>query len=55
MPFKGTCDVKVTRDRVLVLDINDPSLFIFSSDHLIINRMITRGGGTQTNNPWFFD
>ena len=55
MPFKGPCDVKVTRDRVLVLDTNDPCLFIFSSDHLIINRMITRGGGKQANNSWFFD
>ena len=53
--FKEPRDIKVTRDRVLVLDENDPCLFIFSSDHLIINRIITRGGGKQTNNPYFFD
>ena len=53
--FKGPRDVKVTRDRVLVLDCNDPCLFIFSSDHVIINRIITRGDGKQTNNPCIFD
>ena len=53
--FKGPRDIKVTRDRVLVLDANGPCLFIFSSDHLIVNRIITRGGGKQTNSPYFFD
>ena len=53
--FNGPLDVKVTRDRVLVLDSNDPCLFIFSSDHVIINRIITQGDGKQTNKPYFFD
>ena len=48
-------DVKVTRDRVLVLDENDPCIFVFNSDHILTNRLITRGEGKQTNNPCCFD
>ena len=35
-------DVKVTRDRVLVLDESDPCMFVFDSDHVLTNRLITR-------------
>ena len=48
-------DVKVTRDKVLVLDQNDPCLFVFNSDHVLINRLITRGVGKQTSHPYCFD
>ena len=48
-------DVKVTRDRVLVLDESDPCMFVFNSDHVVTNRMITSGDGKQTNNPCCFD
>ena len=48
-------DVKVTRDRVLVLDGSDPCMFIFNSDHLLTNSMITKGDGKQTSNPCRFD
>ena len=48
-------DVKVTRDRVLVLDESDPCMFVFDSDLVLTNRLITRGVGKQTNNPSFFD
>ena len=50
-------DVKVTRDRVLVLACSDPCMFIFDSDHVLTNRLITRGRGVgkQTNNPHCFD
>ena len=48
-------DVKVPRDRVLVLDVSDPCLFVFSSDHVLTNRLITRGNAKQTNSPWCFD
>ena len=48
-------DVKVTRDRVLVLDVSDPCMFVFNSDHVLTNRLITRGVGKQTNNPFCFD
>ena len=47
--------VKVTRDRVLVLDGSDPCMFVFDSDHVLTNRLITRGVGKQTNNPLCFD
>ena len=53
--FTSPRDIKVTRDRVLVLDVSDPCMFIFNSEHLLINRMITRGSGKQTNNPYSFD
>ena len=48
-------DVKVTRDRVLVLDCSDPCMFVFNSDHVLTNRLITRGVGKQTNFPTRFD
>ena len=48
-------DVKVPRDRVLVLDESDPCLFVFNSDHVLTNRLITRGNAKQTNNPYCFD
>ena len=48
-------DVKVTRDRVLVLDGSDPCMSVFNSDHVLTNRLITRGVGKQTNFPSRFD
>ena len=48
-------DFKVTRDRVLVLDCSDPCMFVFNSDHVLTNRLITRGDGRQTRNPSCFD
>ena len=53
--FTHPRDIKVTRDRVLVLDLSDPCLFIFNSEHLLMNRIITRGSGKQINNPCSFD
>ena len=53
--LKSPRDVKVTRDRVLVLDENDPCMFVFNSDHVLTNRLITRGDGKQTNSPCCFD
>ena len=53
--LNSPCDVKVTRDRVLVLDRSDPCMSVFSSDHILLNRLITRGDGKQTNNPLCFD
>ncbi|KAI6649912.1 hypothetical protein LOD99_6461 [Oopsacas minuta] len=53
--FKYPRDVKVRRDRVLVLDKSDPCMFVFNPDHDLINRLITRGDGKQTNKPLRFD
>ena len=53
--FKYPRDVKVTRDRVLVLADNDPCMFVFNSDHVLTNRLISKGVGKQTNNPRCFD
>ena len=38
-----------------MVDENDPCMFIFNSEHLPINRIITRGSGKQTNSPYSFD
>ena len=48
-------NVKVTRDRILVLDGSDPCLFVFNSDHILIGRLINRGDDKQTNYPPCFD
>ena len=53
--LKYPLDVKVTRDRVLVLGRSDPCMFVFDSDHVLTNSLITRGDGKQTNNPRCFD
>ena len=53
--FDQPRDIKVTRDRVLVLDCSDPCMFVFNSNHVLTNRLITRGDGKQTNNPYSFD
>ena len=50
--LKRPRDVKVTRDRVLVLDKNDPCMFVFNSDHVLTNKLIT---SEQTNHPFCFD
>ena len=50
--LKYPCDVKVTRDRVLVLDGNDPCMSVFNLYHFLTNRVIT---GKQTKNPYCFD
>ena len=39
--FTNPRDIKVTRDRVLVLDVSNPCMFIFNPEHLLINRIIT--------------
>ena len=48
-------DVKVTWDRVLVLAHENPCMFVFDSNHILINRLITWGAGKQTNHPSSFD
>ena len=53
--FKYPRDVKIAQDRVLVLDGNDPCMFVFNSDHVLTNRVITRGHGKQTHDPIRFD
>ena len=53
--FTNPRDIKVTRDRVLVLDASDLCMFIFNSEHLLINRIITRGSVKQTNSLHSFD
>ncbi|KAI6647905.1 Cell surface protein [Oopsacas minuta] len=53
--FNHPRDVKVTRDKVLVLDYNDPFMFVSNSDHILTNRLITRYDGKQTSYPYCFD
>ena len=53
--FNHPRDIKVTRHKVLVLDVSDPCMFVFNSDHVLTNRLITCGNGKQTNCPISFD
>ena len=53
--FKNPYDIKVTRDRVLVLDQSDPCMFVFDSNHVLTNRLITHSAGKQTYYPVSFD
>ena len=53
--LEGPRDIKVTRDRVLVLDDSDPCMFVFNSNQVLTNRLITRGDGKQTDFPCYFD
>ena len=53
--FSYPRDIKVTRDRVFVLDQSNPCIYVFSSDHVLIKRLITRGSGKQINNSNCFD
>ena len=53
--LKYPFDVNITRDRVLVLADSDPCMFVFDSDHVLTNRLISRGVGKQTNMPSCFD
>ncbi|KAI6657200.1 Tripartite motif-containing protein 2, partial [Oopsacas minuta] len=34
---------------------SDPCMFVFNSDHVLTNRLITKGDGKQTNSPFCFD
>ena len=53
--FEYPLDVKVTRDRVFVLADSDPCMFVFNSDHVLTNRLITKGVGKQTSSSFYFD
>ena len=53
--LKYPLDVKVTRDRVFVLGSSDPCVSVFNSDHVLTNRLITRGDDKQTNFSYCFD
>ena len=48
-------DVKTTRELALVLGSSDPCMFVFDSDHVLTNRLITKGVGKQINSTWCFD
>ena len=53
--LKYPLNVKVTRDRIMVLYGCDPCMFIFNSDHVIINSLITRDDDRHVNSPFCFD
>ena len=48
-------DVKVAWERIFVLDKSDLCMFVFNSDHHLINKMISRGDGEHTSKPYCFD
>ena len=53
--FCSPIDVKLTRDRIFVLDESEQCMFVFTSNHVLVNRLLTRGSGKQIYNPRFFD
>ena len=53
--FEYPRDVKVTRDRVLVLASNDPCMFVFNSYHVLTNILITNVDNKRTHDPRCFD
>ena len=53
--LEGPREIKVTRDRALVLDDSDPYMFVFNSNQVLTNTLITRGDGKQTDFPCYFD
>ena len=53
--FNSPLHVKVTRNKIFVLDKNDPCFFVFNSEHVLTNRLISRGVGKQTHFSFCFD
>ncbi|KAI6647910.1 Cell surface protein [Oopsacas minuta] len=53
--FSKPRDVKISRDRVLVLDSSDPCIFVFNSNHKLMNRLITHGSDKQVVCSYSFD
>ncbi|KAI6659055.1 NHL repeat containing protein [Oopsacas minuta] len=53
--FKSPRDVKTKRNKVFVLDCSDLCMFVFNSDHTLLNRLISRGDGKQIESSYYFD
>ena len=53
--FTHSCEIKVTRDKIFVLDECNPCLYMFNLDHSPIKRLISRGEGKQTTGVISFD
>ena len=53
--LKRPQDIKIKQDKIFVLAESDPCLFVFTLEHILINRLISLGEDKQLNNPGCFD
>ena len=54
--FQYPFHVKITSNKIFVLDRNDPCIFVFNSEHVVTNRLISSAvDGKQTKAPSCFD
>ena len=47
-------DVKLYKDNIFILDLSNPCLHILNKDLVLQKSVVTRGGGQQVVNPYYF-
>ena len=47
-------DVKLSKECIIVLDVSNPCLHLFSYNHILQKSVISQGKGMQVINPWNF-
>ena len=52
--LKWPRDVKLSKEYIYVLDESNPSLHLFSYNHILQKSVISRETGMQVINPWYF-
>ena len=52
--LKQPLDVKFSKEYIIVLDVSNPCLHLFSYNHILQKSIISRGKGMQVVNPWNF-
>ena len=52
--LKDPHDVKLSKEYIYVLDASNPCLHLFNYNHILQKSVISRGGGMEVINPYFF-
>ena len=52
--LKHTCDVKLSKEYIYVLDASSPCLHLFNYNHILQKSVISRGKGMEVISPLFF-
>ena len=47
-------DIKLYKDNIFILDTSNPCLHRYTRDLVLQQSVVTRGGGQQVSDPWFF-
>ena len=47
-------DIKLYKDNIFILDTSNPCLHRYNRDLMLQQSVVTRGGGQQVRDPWFF-